>query len=180
MKLGQKVAIGVLSVTFLSCLFILLTDTDTTAAGNRLEELQHENADLKLRLTHALRQGQLTTALSRAHAENSHTSPPASAALPEEGRCPSPNSVVVGFVCGYGPLAEAVGDEPVPKESWYQIHQQFELALKSILINTKRNVTVVGAMPSMANCNAAHFTPSCLRALWGTVVQRLDHTVRVC
>ena len=31
MKLGQRVAIGVLSVTFLSCLFILLTYTDTTA-----------------------------------------------------------------------------------------------------------------------------------------------------
>jgi hypothetical protein len=164
MKLGQKVAIGVLSLTFLSCLFILLTDTDTTAGGKAelqssqklVEQLQQENADLKLKLTHALRQGQLSTALTRAHGESSHTPPPASAALPEEGRCPSPNSVVVGFVCGYGPLAEAVGDEPVPQESWYRIHQQFELALKSILLNTKRNVTVVGAMPSVADWNAAH------------------------
>ena len=60
-----------LSVTFLSCLFILLTDTDNKA-GRKAELqsqkswLQHENADLKLKLTHALRQGQLSTALTRA------------------------------------------------------------------------------------------------------------------
>lgn len=167
MKLGQRVAIGVLSVTFLSCLFILLTDTDTTAGGkaelqSQLVELQHKNTDLQLRLTHALRQSQLSTSLTRVHGESSHMPPPASASLPEEGRCPSPNSVVLGFVCGYGPLVEAVGDEPVPKESWYRIHQQFELALKSILLNTKRNVTVVGAMPSVGQLERGPLRPELL------------------
>jgi hypothetical protein len=59
---------------------------------------------------------------------------------------------VVGFVCGYGPLVEAAGTPVVPRhEDWYGIHQELERALKSILLNTKRNLTVVGAIGCPSN-----------------------------
>jgi hypothetical protein len=70
--------------------------------------------------------------------------------------CPKAGSIVISFTCGYGPLSsprrrsrQKQYDKTVvtPDAAWEKIHEEFESALKSILLSTKLDLTLIGACP---------------------------------
>jgi len=75
----------------------------------------------------------------------------------EGGICPKAGSIVISFLCGYGPLSSPRRrsarlkqyDKTVvtPDAAWEKIHEEFESALKSILLSTRLDLTLIGACP---------------------------------
>jgi len=71
----------------------------------------------------------------------------------EEGICPKAGSIVISFLCGYGPLSSPRSrstrlkqyDKTVvtPDAAWEKIHEEFESALKSILLSTRLDLTLI-------------------------------------
>jgi len=92
----------------------------------------------------------------------------------EEGICPKAGSIVISFLCGYGPLSSPRSrstrlkqyDKTVvtPDAAWEKIHEEFESALKSILLSTRLDLTLIGACPC-SNCLLHCMKRACVRAI---------------
>lgn len=92
----------------------------------------------------------------------------------EEGICPKVGSIVISFTCGYGPLSspqrrssrQKQYDKAVvtPDAAWEKIHEEFESALKSILLSTKLDLTLIGAC-RYSDAPVHYVESACVRAI---------------